>query len=131
MLELIIHNAPFDISFIDNEFRLVSKQYPGTRKICSVIDTLVTARKNILGKKNNLDALCKRYAVDNSQQDLHGALLGCRNISGRLSGHDRWSNCVKFGRQEKPAITRKAAAIQAISPDRNRFKILFANQEEK
>lgn len=73
--ELIIHNAAFDIGFINAEFsRLVPKQgYIETR--CSVIDTLLLARAKHPGQKNNLDALCKRYGVDNSQRELHGALL--------------------------------------------------------
>ncbi len=73
--ELIIHNAAFDIGFINAEFgRLIPRQpYIETR--CSVIDTLLLARAKHPGQKNNLDALCKRYGVDNSQRELHGALL--------------------------------------------------------
>jgi DNA polymerase-3 subunit epsilon len=77
--ELIIHNAPFDIGFINHELRLYEKNHSGTygnvTDYCSVIDTLVMAREKHPGQKNNLDALCKRYTVDNSQRDLHGALL--------------------------------------------------------
>src|SRR5690606_15200911 len=72
--ELIIHNAPFDIGFLDNELQLLGR---GERiaDLCGVIDTLVMARQRHPGQKNNLDALCARYGVDNSQRDLHGALL--------------------------------------------------------
>ncbi|MGH1485946.1 MAG: DNA polymerase III subunit epsilon [Cellvibrionaceae bacterium] len=77
--ELVIHNAPFDIGFIDHELRLFGKKhgnkYQAIQHYCSVIDTLVMARQKHPGQKNNLDALCKRYTVDNSQRDLHGALL--------------------------------------------------------
>lgn len=77
--ELIIHNAPFDIGFINHESMLHSKfhggRYQTVDHYCSVIDTLVMARQKHPGQKNNLDALCKRYTVDNSQRDLHGALL--------------------------------------------------------
>ncbi len=74
--ELIIHNAPFDIGFINNELAVYGKQkYQPVTEYCSVIDTLVMARQKHPGQKNNLDALCKRYGVDNSQRDLHGALL--------------------------------------------------------
>ncbi len=73
--ELIIHNAPFDIGFINHEFAMLSPQLPKVDTQCSVIDTLVMARQKHPGQKNNLDILCKRYGVDNSQRDLHGALL--------------------------------------------------------
>jgi DNA polymerase-3 subunit epsilon len=77
--ELIIHNAVFDISFLDSEIRaLVRQGLAPQRKIedfCGVIDSLAIARKKHPGQKLNLDALCRRYAVDNSQRELHGALL--------------------------------------------------------
>jgi DNA polymerase-3 subunit epsilon len=72
--ELIIHNAPFDVGFIDHEFAKLNDYAPVVAS-CDVIDTLVMARQRHPGKKNNLDALCKRYGVDNSKRDLHGALL--------------------------------------------------------
>jgi len=77
--ELIIHNAVFDISFLDSEIRaLVRQGLAPQRKIedfCGVIDSLAIARQKHPGQKLNLDALCRRYAVDNSQRQLHGALL--------------------------------------------------------
>ena len=73
--ELIIHNAPFDVGFLNAEFALQGKKQGNIEGICSVIDTLVMARKKHPGQKNNLDALCKRYEVNNTQRELHGALL--------------------------------------------------------
>jgi len=72
--ELVIHNAPFDVGFLDNEFRLCEAGKQVT-DICSVLDTLTMARKIHPGQKNNLDALCKRYEIDNSHREMHGALL--------------------------------------------------------
>ena len=73
--ELVIHNAPFDVGFIDHEFALL-KNCPGTvAQHCMVLDTLVMARHMHPGQRNSLDALCRRYDIDNSQRDLHGALL--------------------------------------------------------
>lgn len=72
--ELIIHNAPFDIGFLNSELAQVGHA-ERIDKICGVIDTLVMARQRHPGQKNNLDALCNRYGVDNSQRELHGALL--------------------------------------------------------
>lgn len=72
--ELVIHNAAFDVGFMDAEFARLASQYK-TADYCSVVDTLAIARKRHPGQKNNLDALCKRYGVDNSSRELHGALL--------------------------------------------------------
>lgn len=73
--ELIIHNAPFDVGFINHELRLLEKNLVPIGERCSVIDTLLMARKKHPGQRNSLDALCKRYGIDNSQRTLHGALL--------------------------------------------------------
>jgi DNA polymerase-3 subunit epsilon len=73
--ELVIHNAPFDIGFIDNELFLAGHQHTSITDIATVLDTLELARDLHPGQRNNLDALCKRYEVDNSTRSLHGALL--------------------------------------------------------
>ena len=72
--ELVIHNAPFDVAFLDAEFRRLAE--PTTVAAhCTVLDTLQLARRMHPGQRNGLDALCKRYSVDNSHRELHGALL--------------------------------------------------------
>jgi DNA polymerase-3 subunit epsilon len=74
--ELIIHNAAFDIGFINNEFALLAQtERSDVNDYCTVLDTLAMARERHPGQRNSLDALCKRYGVDNSGRDLHGALL--------------------------------------------------------
>lgn len=73
--ELVIHNAPFDVGFLDHEFAKLTKARVKTTDICTVLDTLQMARDKHPGQKNSLDALCKRYQVDNSNRELHGALL--------------------------------------------------------
>lgn len=73
--ELIIHNAAFDVGFIDHELAKLANQKKRVASIATVLDTLKMARDKHPGQKNNLDALCKRYGVDNSNRDLHGALL--------------------------------------------------------
>ncbi len=72
--ELIIHNAPFDVGFMNHELKLDNASQC-IEDLCSVQDTLAMARRLHPGQKNNLDALCKRYEIDNSRRDLHGALL--------------------------------------------------------
>ncbi len=72
---LIIHNAPFDVGFLDHELELWRPDAPRIADLCEVTDTLVMARRLHPGQRNGLDALCKRYGVDNSHRELHGALL--------------------------------------------------------
>ncbi|MEX0615637.1 MAG: DNA polymerase III subunit epsilon [Methylophaga sp.] len=73
--ELIIHNAPFDVGFLDHELDKIPGQKTSIKMISTVLDTLKMARDRHPGQKNNLDALCKRYDVDNTNRQLHGALL--------------------------------------------------------
>ncbi|MFO7786843.1 MAG: DNA polymerase III subunit epsilon [Halospina sp.] len=73
--ELIIHNAPFDVGFMDHEFGMLDGGYPRTADVCGIRDSLVMARSKHPGQKNNLDVLCRRYGIDNSNRELHGALL--------------------------------------------------------
>jgi DNA polymerase III subunit epsilon len=118
--QLIIHNAAFDVGFINNEFALIKQdERADISEHCSILDTLLMARERHPGQRNNLDALCKRYGVDNSGRDLHGALLdaeiladvyltmtgGQTNLSLAGDGSEGDSN----GRQQPSAIRRVAA----------------------
>lgn len=78
--ELVIHNAPFDIGFLNHEFKLL-KNYGRITEYCAVIDSLMIARKKHPGQHNSLDALCRRYFVDNTDRELHGALLDARLLA--------------------------------------------------
>jgi DNA polymerase-3 subunit epsilon len=84
--ELIIHNAPFDVAFLNAEMGRVAAGSAGTgtakiTDLCRVLDTLVLARQMHPGQRNSLDALCKRYSVDNSHREYHGALLDARILA--------------------------------------------------
>ena len=79
--ELIIHNAPFDVGFINYELSLIKQGWKTLTDYCRITDTLTMARQLHTGQRNSLDALCKRYNVDNSQRDLHGALLDARLLA--------------------------------------------------
>lgn len=79
--ELIIHNAPFDIGFLNWELRRLDEAPPGVESTCRILDTLVMARQMNPGQRNSLDALCKRYEVDNTQRELHGALLDAQLLA--------------------------------------------------
>ncbi len=73
--ELIIHNAPFDVGFLDHELELMKHPQPAVESHATVLDTLTLARELHPGQRNSLDALCKRYEVDASKRDVHGALI--------------------------------------------------------
>lgn len=73
--QLVIHNAPFDLAFLDHEFRHCRPQTPPLENLCPILDTLALARRKHPGQSNSLDALCQRYGIDRSERQLHGALL--------------------------------------------------------
>lgn len=79
--ELVIHNAEFDVNFVNHELKLAGHGTTDLRDLCRVLDTLTLARQLHPGQRNSLDALCRRYSVDNSQRDLHGALLDARILA--------------------------------------------------
>lgn len=79
--ELIIHNAPFDVGFINHEFRLLGAGWKKIESHCEIVDSLEMARRLRPGQRNSLDALCKSYGVDNSNRELHGALLDARILA--------------------------------------------------
>ncbi|MDP3621957.1 MAG: DNA polymerase III subunit epsilon [Polynucleobacter sp.] len=78
--ELIIHNAPFDLGFLDSEFALL-KRTPFRAHAAAIIDTLVDARQMFPGKRNSLDALCERFSISNNHRTLHGALLDAQLLA--------------------------------------------------
>ena len=73
--ELIIHNAPFDIGFLNYELSLLDQNLGNIESICTITDSLIMAREMHPGQRNSLDALCKRYEINNAHRELHGALL--------------------------------------------------------
>jgi len=126
--ELVIHNAPFDVGFIDYEFSLLEKAHAPIADICSVFDSLVYARKKHPGQRNSLDALCKRYGIDNSHRDLHGALLDAEILSdvyllmtgGQISMLDE-DDLLDAGGE---------SVIHRISSDRAPLKVIQCSDDE-
>jgi DNA polymerase-3 subunit epsilon len=128
--ELIIHNAPFDVGFLNNEFELAGLGSNKTSAVCGVIDTLVMARKLRPGQKNSLDALCKHFTIDNSQRDLHGALLDAELLADVY--------LAMTGGQTALFIDRGAAKEQAgqtversLDPGRDLLPVILASKEEQ
>lgn len=127
--ELIIHNAAFDVGFINHEFRLYMEDHPSVESFCSITDTLALARKLHPGQKNNLDALCKRYDVDNSHRELHGALLDAEILADvylRMTGGQE----ALFVESQQQASEIKETGIIRISKDRPRLCVIPADEAE-
>lgn len=128
--ELIIHNAPFDVGFIDHEFKLVGAEYGKVSTYCTVVDTLVMARKMRPGKKNNLDVLCKEYDVSNAHRELHGALLDAELLAEvylRMTGGQSKLMLDSEGSSDSKSAS---AAVKKLSADRKPIKVIKANDDE-
>jgi len=127
--ELIIHNAPFDIGFLDHELAALKQDYKSMADYCSVLDSLVMARKKHPGQKNNLDALCKRYMVDNTQRELHGALLDAEILADVYLMMTGGQSSLSLG-YEEGGNQQEETGIRKLSADRKPLKIIRATDEE-
>ncbi|MGV6808412.1 MAG: DNA polymerase III subunit epsilon [bacterium] len=134
--ELIIHNAPFDIGFLNHELRLMNAPWQAMQDHCRVLDTLVMARRLFPGQKNNLDALCRRYTIDNSHRVLHGALLDSEILGdvylmmtgGQVALQlDRQANTTPMNQ----TTLNEGMVIQRLSAQRKPLPIIRANADEQ
>ncbi len=131
--ELIIHNAPFDLGFINNELKLSANEYQRIESHCGVIDTLVMARQMHPGRRNNLDALCGRYFVDNTQRDLHGALLDAEILADVYLAMTSGQTDLALGGQGEMA-NKTAPGFEErleLSPERPSLPVIPASAEEQ
>ncbi len=128
--ELIIHNAPFDVGFIDHEFKLAGAEYGKVSTYCSVIDTLVMARKMRPGKKNNLDMLCKEYEVNNAHRELHGALLDAELLSEVYLRMTGGQSTLSLDSEDLSNAQGGVSAIKKLSADRKPIRIIKASDAE-
>ena len=129
--QLVIHNAPFDVGFMDHEFaKEPSTHSVKTREICSVLDTLALAKRTHPGQKNNLDALCKRYGIDNSHRELHGALLDAEILADvylMMTGGQTKLNLAGQGGQDNE---NDGSAIRRVNRSANKLKVIRATADE-
>lgn len=129
--ELVIHNAPFDVGHMDHEFRRINPSHTSVTDFVTVLDTLRLARQLYPGQRASLDALCKRFGIDNSHRTLHGALLDSEILADVylwMTGGQRklaWAEKDKDGQNVDPT------AIRRISNDRPALKVLKATAEEE
>ena len=128
--ELIIHNAPFDVGFLDHELSLL----PGERRrmddLCEVTDSLALARRKYPGQKNSLDALCRRYEIDNSARQNHGALLDARILADVYLAMTGGQTALFGGAQEQDSMLRDSPTFEPLPAARPRLKVIRATAEE-
>ena len=127
--QLVIHNAPFDVGFMDHEFGMeASTKGVITSQICDVLDTLTLARQIHPGQKNNLDALCKRYGIDNSHRTLHGALLDAEILADvylLMTGGQ-----TKLKLASSSGNDADSTAIRRVKRGTNKLKVIKATADE-
>ena len=127
--QLVIHNAPFDVGFMDHEFGMeASTKGVITNQICDVLDTLTLARQMHPGQKNNLDALCKRYGIDNSHRTLHGALLDAEILADvylLMTGGQ-----TKLKLASSSGSDADSTAIRRVKRSANKLKVIKATADE-
>ncbi len=132
--ELIIHNAPFDVAFLDSELsRLTGKRpggWPRMEDICQITDSLALARHKHPGQKNSLDALCRRYQVDNTARTLHGALLDAEILADVFLLMTGGQTALFAGEGQDAANSAAEEAAARIDPDRPPLKVISATMEE-
>ncbi|MBB6521563.1 DNA polymerase III subunit epsilon [Pseudoteredinibacter isoporae] len=128
--ELVIHNAPFDVGFIDHEFALLGQGHGRVDDHCSVIDTLVMARDKHPGQRNSLDALCKRYGVDNSGRVLHGALLDSEILADVYLMMTGGQTMLSLGAETEENAAGQSSAIRRLNASRPALRVVSANADE-
>ena len=126
--ELIIHNASFDVGFLDAELARVGAHLGRIADRCRVIDTLAMARERYPGQRNSLDALCKRLGVDNSARDLHGGLIDAQLLADVYLAMT--SGQVVLDLAFESAVEESGAAILAPVTLRRRPRVLCADPAE-
>ncbi len=125
--QVIIHNAPFDLGFLDAEYRLLG-QAPFSADIAGVIDTLVQAKGMYLGKRNSLDALCDRYGISNAHRTLHGALLDAELLAEVYLAMTRGQNSFSIDHGGNNNDDSEGAALEL--PPLAKILVLSASAEE-
>lgn len=130
--ELVIHNAPFDLEFLNAELAGLSDPHPALQKSCKILDTLVMARQKHPGQRNSLDALCRRYDVDNSRRELHGALLDAEILADVYLAMTGGQVGLQLGSQSSSGDGNEEGVerIRRLPDTRPRARVIRATEEE-
>ncbi len=125
--ELVIHNAAFDVGFLDHELSMWKHGWKGLSLRCAIRDTLLMARDKHPGQRNNLDALCKRYGIDNSNRELHGALLDAEILALVYVAMTQGQNSLLL---DDDAAQSSGDGTDAVSTTKRNIPVLKATPEE-
>uniref|UniRef100_A0A6V7KRX2 DNA polymerase III subunit epsilon n=1 Tax=Bracon brevicornis TaxID=1563983 RepID=A0A6V7KRX2_9HYME len=129
--ELVIHNAAFDIGFMDYEFRMLNRDIPKIETFCKITDSLMVARKLFPGKRNSLDALCERYQIDNSKRTLHGALLDAEILADVYLAMTGGQTSLAFAMEsDTQQVSTESESVQRITRQASALHIIYASPEE-
>lgn len=126
--ELIIHNAAFDLGFLNTELKRLPQDYSIIEDEHKIIDTLALARAEFVGKKNTLDALCKRYNIDNSQRTLHGALLDAEILAEVYLAMTQQQIDLTLGKKNNLMQKNK---VGSKASDQDELLIIYASKDEE
>jgi DNA polymerase-3 subunit epsilon len=127
--ELVIHNAPFDIGFLNAELARSDSTNTSMDSFCTVLDSLVLARQRHPGQRNNLDALCKRYGIDNTQRELHGALLDAEILADLYLVMTSGQRNLLLKDEESPEQRSESRATRPAKK-RPKLDVIKASEEE-
>ena len=127
--ELVIHNAEFDVGFLNHELGRVPELPNDVAQECTVLDTLTLARQMHPGQRNSLDALCKRYSVDNSRRELHGALLDAQILADVYLAMTGGQASLMLGGEEQQGINGDLE-FRPVDRDGLTLLVLPASPEE-
>ena len=132
--QLIIHNAAFDVGFMDHEFTLCDQQfgskYGKTKQYCTILDTLLLARKMHPGQRNSLDALCKRYEINNAHRELHGALLDSEILAEVYLAITGGQTNLVLGGESDSGDSVEGATIIRLPDERALLPVILAGADE-
>jgi DNA polymerase-3 subunit epsilon len=128
--ELVIHNAPFDVGFINHEFRLLGDATGPLEEYCRVLDTLALARRMHPGQRNSLDALCRRYEIDNSRRELHGALLDAEILADVYLAMTGGQVSLSLDAGSTARSEGADSSIRRLPADRPALKVIRATAQE-
>ncbi|PCF97676.1 DNA polymerase III subunit epsilon [Vreelandella nigrificans] len=138
--ELVIHNAPFDVGFIDHELTMLNQRRKApvlgpVREHCRILDTLVMAREMHPGQRNNLDALCKRYDIDNGHRVLHGALLDAEILAdvylAMTGGQTALTLDAEASSKQQEHQTNEGLSVERLSLSPGQLRVIRPTTDEQ
>ena len=128
--ELVIHNAAFDVAFLDEELKRLPQEARRIGELCLVLDSLALAREMHPGQRNSLDALCKRYSVDNSRRELHGALLDARLLAEVYLAMTGGQGALALGEAALTARAGEHVPLRMLVRPEVALRVLAASDDE-